>query len=232
MVRPFGRGLRCDLVGLAKSWVSSGECRNSCWAAAEALAGTEEIAPEKVRGRNSGPVVAAEMRRRSRDWNDRDQRDRVLSDRGRHETDRLGVAIVRKRSRPIGLAIGAVRIDRRVHILLGGSSQNRGSSNRPPANRHSLVDRRQEQRIRRQGDELGRPNNLWRDSHRGNDCDRHVRHDVVRVRNDDPRLVHARTHRAHNRHAHNRHAHIRRAHNTGPKRKSLSEQNRRKAVRQ
>lgn len=109
--RPFGWVLHCFLVGLVMSRGSSGECRNSCWAAAEAPAGTEGIDPRKgVRERGFGPADPTEMRRRCRDWNECDWRDCVQSDHARRETDRSSLALARRQDHPVGYAMAPARI--------------------------------------------------------------------------------------------------------------------------
>ncbi len=167
------------------SWVSSGECRNSCWAAAEVLAGTEEIDPEKVRGRNSGLAVATEMCRRCRDWNDRDQRDHAPSDHARRATNRSSPALDRRHIHSAGYAKAPARMAGRIRLRPADSNLNWGNRNRLLANRHTLVHRRGEhhrleQRPRRRADGLGRSDSLMRDSHRGNRCDSRARHGTAR----------------------------------------------------
>lgn len=165
-------------------WVSSGECRNSCWAAAEALAGTEAIDPEKVRGRNSGPVIATEMRRRCRDWNECDQRDRVLSDRARRATDCSSIALAHWHIRSVGDATAPARIADRFRSPLGGSSLNSGSRNRSLMHRDTAVRGKRELCKHWWADELGRSSSRSRDSHRGSRCDSCVHHNEIRGRSE------------------------------------------------
>ena len=123
--RPFEWVLHCFLVGLVRSRGSSGECRNSCWAAAGAPVGIEGIDPGKEgRGRGYGPADPTEMRRRCRDWNECDRRDCVLSDHARRVTDRSSLALARRQNHPVGYAMAPARIADLNRSGLGSSSLN------------------------------------------------------------------------------------------------------------